>query len=79
MVNFCFAADHLVNFYITYGGNGQTNRCGLFPGPLSNAGDVVLFQCPPNARGSFVKLMIQSKPGENNILSLCEVEILQKI
>nr|XP_034326441.1 fucolectin-1-like isoform X2 [Crassostrea gigas] len=72
-------AERTVNFYITYGGNGQNNSCGFFPGPLPNRGDVLLFQCPPNARGSSVNLMIQSKPGETNWLSLCEVEILQKV
>lgn len=77
--NFCFVAERSVNFYITYGGNGQNNSCGFFPGPLPNRGDVLLFQCPPNARGSSVNLMIQSKPGETNWLSLCEVEILQKV
>ncbi|XP_052702035.1 fucolectin-5-like [Crassostrea angulata] len=70
--------SRLVNLNVTYSNGGQTNSCGYYPGSMAKSGDVILFQCPPDARGSSVKLMVQSPPGIKNYFSLCEVEVYQK-
>lgn len=75
---FHFTGSRMVNLKVTYSNGGQTNSCGYYPGSMAKSGDVILFQCPPDARGSSVKLMVQSPPGIKNYFSLCEVEVYQK-
>lgn len=68
----------LVNLNVTYNNNGVTGICGFYTGPLSRDGDVITFYCPPGVHASSVKLQIQSKPEQKNVLNLCEVEIDKK-
>ncbi|XP_061186410.1 uncharacterized protein LOC133194475 [Saccostrea echinata] len=54
--------------------NVDENYCGFFKGPAAN-GDRILFLCSSGSRGRIVTLMIKSKEGEEDILSVCEVQI----
>ena len=52
--------------------NKQTRKaCGTYEGAVSN-GDWAEVVCAPSARGSYVIIQI---PGEDEVLSLCEVEV----
>ncbi|XP_052683554.1 fucolectin-1-like [Crassostrea angulata] len=68
----------LVDLNVTYNNNGVTGICGFYPGLLSRNGDRILFFCPPEAHATSVKLQIQSKPDQRNMLNLCEVEVYKK-
>lgn len=70
--------SRLVNLKVTYQNKGITGICGFYPGLLSREGDIILFYCLPEAYATSVKLQIQSKAEQTNILNLCEVEIYKK-
>ncbi|XP_062593657.1 fucolectin-7-like [Saccostrea cucullata] len=50
------------------------NHCGFFKGPAAR-GDRILFLCPSGSVGRYVKLMIQSAEGEEDILCVCELQV----
>ncbi|XP_052681441.1 uncharacterized protein LOC128162338 [Crassostrea angulata] len=68
----------LVNLNVSYSNNDVIDICGFYPGPSLRDGDIIIFHCPAEAHATSVKLQIQSKLAQQNVLNLCEVEIYQK-
>ncbi|XP_061186213.1 uncharacterized protein LOC133194228 [Saccostrea echinata] len=54
--------------------NGTEHLCGFFEGPGVTGGRLLLF-CTSGSRGRYVKLMIQSRPGEKDFLHVCEIQV----
>lgn len=75
---YILTGSRLVNLKVTYQNKGITGICGFYPGLLSREGDIILFYCLPEAYATSVKLQIQSKAEQTNILNLCEVEFYKK-
>ncbi|XP_062579210.1 uncharacterized protein LOC134241143 [Saccostrea cucullata] len=54
--------------------NGKENGCGYFEGPGVTGGRYLVF-CTSGSRGNRVRFVIHSRPGQTDVLTVCEIQI----
>lgn len=64
----------LHDLLISVGDTGTENVCGVFEGPGQD-GDEILIFCAFNTIGRYVMATIISKPGETDLMHVCEVQV----
>lgn len=70
----CIQGEDLHDLLISVGDTGTENVCGVFEGPGQDSDEILIF-CAFNTIGRYVMATIISKPGETDLMQMCETSV----